>query len=254
MVKPKISAVIAAAGSSSRMNMNPEEGGEGGDGREGGSKQFIEIGGKPVIYRTLEVFEASGYISEIIIAARRCDIGRLEKLAGGFSKIKSITEGGETRLESVAEAVRRVSQSAEYIAVHDGARCFVRLEDIEKVALCAFKTGAAAAGCRVYDTVKRIEGGRSGNDDDNGGRIAETLPRGSLRTVQTPQIFLKELYLSALENADTNAPDDCYILERAGYKVTVAECSRYNIKITDAEDLKFLSMLHNLSDLSGGVK
>ena len=201
---------------------------------DGGSKQFIEIGGKPVIRRTLEVFDASPYISEIIISARDCDIGRLEGLAGEFKKIKSITEGGETRVESVARAVVRVSQSAEYIAVHDGARCFVTLEDIEKVALCAFETGAAAAGCRVYDTVKRV---------DSEGNIIRTLERGFLRAVQTPQIFLKDNYIRALEVADINAPDDCYIMESAGYKVAVVECSRYNIKVTDWQDLEFLAGL-----------
>ena len=228
---PKISAIIAAAGGSSRMNLD-----------EGGSKQFLEIGGKPVICRTLEIFSASEYVSEIIISARGCDIGRLEELVFGmagtgtetfdvFNKVKSITEGGGTRFESVAKAVRRASQSAEYIAVHDGARCFVTLGDIEKVALCAFNTGAAAAGCRVYDTVKRVDG------ENN---ITETLERGNLRAVQTPQIFRKDWYMQALGGADVNAPDDCYILESAGYTVSVVECSRYNLKITDEQDLEFL--------------
>lgn len=215
-----ISAIIAAAGSSSRMAL-----------AGGGSKQFIEIGGRPVICRTLEAFEASAYISEIIISARGCDIGRLEGLAGQFSKITGITEGGGTRFESVAKAVRRVSQCAGYIAVHDGARCFIAPGDIEKVALRAFETGAAAAGCRVYDTVKRVDGA---------GNITATLGREDLRAVQTPQIFRKDWYMQALEGAGADAPDDCYILESAGYAVQIVECSRYNLKVTDAQDLEFL--------------
>jgi len=227
----KISAVIAAAGKSSRMNLTNAGIDE--------SKQFAEINGKYVIGRTLEVFERSEYIHEIIVSARGCDIGRFEQLASGFSKIKSITEGGETRLESVAGAVGRVSQWADYIAVHDGARCFVTPEDIEKVALMAFETGAATAGHKVIDTIKRV---------DCGGNIEETLERSSLYAVQTPQIFLKERYLRALENADINAPDDCYIMERAGYIVSIAECSRYNLKVTDRQDLEFLNLLERLAD------
>jgi len=217
----KISAIIAAAGKSSRMDL-----------KDGESKQFIEIAGKPVIYRTLEIFNASPYICEIIISARDCDIIKIKEIAGAFNKVKSITEGGVTRLESVAKAVRRVSHDADYIGVHDGARCFITLEDIEKVALRAFETGAASAGCKVTDTVKRV---------DSDGNIIETLERGYLRAVQTPQIFLKDWYLRALECADINAPDDCYILESAGYKVAVVECSKYNLKVTDAQDLEFLN-------------
>lgn len=220
---PKISAVIAAAGKSSRMNL-----------KDGESKQFIKIGGKPVILRTLEIFNASTYISEIIISARDCDIDRIRELVGAFEKVKSITEGGGTRFESVAGAVKRVSYDADYIAVHDGARCFITHEDIEKVALRAFETGAAAAGCKVTDTIKRV--------DCESGNITETLNRDFLRAVQTPQIFLKDHYLQALENADINAPDDCYIMESAGYKVAVVECSKYNVKITDEQDFAFFGL------------
>ena len=219
---PGISAVIAAAGQSSRMNL-----------KDGGSKQFIEIAGKPVLVRTLEIFNRSPYISEIIISVRECDIDRIKETAGRFNKVKSITGGGLTRLESVAKAVKRVSHDAAYIAVHDGARCFITPEDIKKVALRAFETGAASAGCKVTDTIKRADGGV----------IAGTIEREHLYAVQTPQIFLKDWYLQALDgfikSGEINAPDDCYILEKAGYKVALAECSRYNLKITDSQDLEF---------------
>ena len=219
-----ISAVIAAAGGSSRMNLEPGE-----------SKQFINLGGRLVIERTLEIFNESPYIREIIISARACDIDRLTKIAGAFDKIKDITAGGSTRAESVAGAVSRAS--CDYIAVHDGARCFVRLEDIAGVALCAYKTGAAAAGYKLTDTIKRVRDGL----------ICGTLERGHLYAVQTPQIFLRENYLRALDNiiksGELDAPDDCYIMERAGYGVSLVECSRYNIKLTDRQDLEFLGFV-----------
>ena len=227
---PNISAVIAAAGESSRMNLDTGE-----------SKQFINIGGKPVIERTLEIFNASPYICEIIISARVCDIDRIAEIAKAFDKvkIKDITAGGSTRAESVAGAAGRAS--CEYIAIHDGARCFVRLEDIAGVALRAYETGAAAAGCKLTDTIKRVENGV----------ITDTLERGSLYAVQTPQVFLRKNYLHALnhiiksepgESGGLNAPDDCYIMERAGYSVSVVECSRYNIKLTDGQDLEFFNL------------
>jgi 2-C-methyl-D-erythritol 4-phosphate cytidylyltransferase len=78
---------------------------------------------------------------------------------------------------------------------------------------------------------------------DGEGNITATLERGFLRAVQTPQIFRRDWYLRALENADNNAPDDCYIMENAGHKVHIVECSRYNLKVTDNEDLEFLKRL-----------
>jgi len=220
----KISAIIAAAGKSSRMNL-----------KDGESKQFLEIDGKPVIQRTIEIFNASPYICEIIVSARGCDINKIKEIAVAYNKVKSVTEGGETRFESVAGVVGRVSHDADYIAVHDGARCFVALEDIEKVALCAFKTGAASAGCRVTDTIKRV---------DSNGRIEQTLERENLRAVQTPQIFRRDWYMHALRviermGAGSACPDDCYIMEQAGYSVEIVECSKYNIKVTDEQDLAF---------------
>ncbi|MCL2100067.1 MAG: 2-C-methyl-D-erythritol 4-phosphate cytidylyltransferase [Oscillospiraceae bacterium] len=217
---PGISVIIAAAGQSSRMNL-----------KNGASKQFIEIAEKSVLRRTLEVFDASPYTSEIIISARESDIDKVKKISKDCNKIKTITAGGATRFESVKKAAGYIPPGSDYIAVHDGARCFVSLGDIEKVALKAFETGAAAAGYKITDTVKRVESGV----------ITHTFERKFLYAVQTPQIFLKEHYLKALESANGDEPDDCCILERAGYKVFVVECSRYNIKITDELDLEFFS-------------
>jgi 2-C-methyl-D-erythritol 4-phosphate cytidylyltransferase len=79
---------------------------------------------------------------------------------------------------------------------------------------------------------------------DSAGNIKETLERDYLCAVQTPQIFLKDWYMRALERAVPNAPDDCYILESAGYKIAVVECSRYNFKVTDGQDVEFLSRIN----------
>ena len=221
----KVCAVIAAAGKSSRMGL---------DG--GTSKQFIEIGvgGETVIGKTMAIFDSCNYIDEIIVAARPEDTDKIRKIAksNNLSKVIDIVAGGETRLESVANAVELIGGHIDFIAIHDGARCFVSHEDIEKVTLKAFETGAAAAGTKVTDTIKFA---------DDSGNIIKTIDRELLWAVQTPQIFSKDLYISSLKKLKSGAiiTDDCAVVENAGYKVSIVECSKYNIKIIDAQDLIF---------------
>jgi 2-C-methyl-D-erythritol 4-phosphate cytidylyltransferase len=199
------------------------------------SKQFIEIGGKTVIEKTLAVFAACARINEIIIAAREEDIKKIQKIANSknLTKVKNIIAGGNTRQESVFRAVKATGADTQFIAVHDGARCFISEQDIEKVVLKAYETGAAAAGTKITDTVKMAK-------DEN---ITGTLDREFLWAVQTPQVFSRDIYLSAMRQAKKDYTDDCALLEAAGHLVSLVECSRYNIKITDAQDLDFLKGL-----------
>jgi len=226
--KPKVCAIIAAAGKSSRMNFI-----------DGTSKQFIEISGKTVIEKTVTVFDSCNYIDEIIIAARAEDIAQIQEIikSARLNKVINIIAGGETRQESVFKASVSVNDYIDFIAIHDGARCFISHEDIEKVLLKAFETGAAAAGTKVTDTIKLA---------DNQNNIIRTVDRDFLWAVQTPQIFSKDLYLSALRNFSGNLKitDDCAVIESTGYIVSIVECSKYNIKITDMQDLLFLKGLN----------
>jgi 2-C-methyl-D-erythritol 4-phosphate cytidylyltransferase len=220
---PTVCAIIAAAGKSSRMKLN-----------EGMSKQFIEIDSKTVIEKTVTVFNSCGYVDEIIIVARFEDIEKIREIvtSANLDKVKSIIAGGETRQESVSNAVNAVSDYIDFIAIHDGARCFISHEDIEKVLLKAFETGAAAAGVKVTDTIKLV-------GDNN--IIKNTVSREFLWAVQTPQTFKKDIYLQALNNCQNSVTDDCAIVENAGYSVSIVECSKYNIKITDMQDLIFFT-------------
>jgi 2-C-methyl-D-erythritol 4-phosphate cytidylyltransferase len=228
-IKPthKVCVIIAAAGQSSRMNSGNNM-----------SKQFIEIDGKTVIEKTLTVFNSCAYIDDIIIAARLEDIHKIQELVdnAGLCKVKNIIAGGWTRRESVSNAVQSVGDYIDFVAIHDGARCFITHLDIEKVILKAFETGAAAAGTKVTDTIKIV-------DDKN--NIIRTVDRDFLWAVQTPQIFAKDLYLSALNECKTEVTDDCAIVENAGHAVSIVECSKYNIKITDTQDLNFLKGFKN---------
>ncbi|MCL2095456.1 MAG: 2-C-methyl-D-erythritol 2,4-cyclodiphosphate synthase [Oscillospiraceae bacterium] len=230
----KVCAIIAAAGKSSRMGFDDS----------GQSKQFIEIetnqnnNKKTVIEKTLTVFELCGYINEIIIASRPEDTEKIREIINKnkFKKVKNIIPGGETRLESVAKAVEKVGEDIDFIAVHDGARCFISEQDIEKVLLKAFETGAATAGTKITDTIKFA---------DSRNNITGTADRNLLYSVQTPQIFGKNLYINALnkciEDNISNITDDCAIVENSGHIVNIVETSRYNIKITDRQDLEFLN-------------
>ena len=203
----------------------------------GKSKQFIQIGGKTVIEKTLTVFALCALIDEIVVAARDEDIEKIWEIAkaANFPKIKSIVAGGGTRQESVARAVGEIGGDISFVAIHDGARCFVSGGDIEKVIMKARETGAAAAGTKITDTIKRI----------NGENITGTIDREFLWAVQTPQVFSKDIYLSAMQNQKNDFTDDCALLEAAGHPVRIVECSRYNIKITDMQDLDFLERVKN---------
>ncbi len=215
-VKSKVSAIVAAAGDGLRMNIQK-------------SKQVVEICGKPVIAHSLLALQSSDYIGEIIIVTRECDILLISDIVKAFdvSKVTHIVKGGKTRTESVKNGLDIAKY--DYVAIHDGARPCVRPEHIDKTIEDAIKTGAAALGCPVIDTLKRV-------DEQN--IITQTVDRSALWQIQTPQVFKKDLILKAYENQDTTgATDDCMLVESAGAKVTMTEGERSNIKITYPSDI-----------------
>ena len=220
--KRHVTAIIAAAGSGLRMKL---------DG--GLSKQFITVGGKPVILRTLETFDACDIIDDIIVVTRHADIETVKKLTSDakLTKIRSVILGGKTRQESVTAAVAELDRQTDFVAIHDGARCIVTDADIRAVVASAMKTGAATAANRVTDTLKEV------NDS---GVITGTPDREKLWSVQTPQVFQVNLYRSSLANGvkkRLTVTDDCALASAAGFRVNVVETSRTNIKITTPEDL-----------------
>ena len=218
--RPYVSAVVAAAGSSSRMN--------------GIDKMFAEIDGTPVLAITLSALNASKYIDEIVIVTREENIPKIADLckAFGFEKVTNIVKGGDTRQCSVYAGLKNVSDKAEIIAIHDGARPFVSEEIIKEAVLAAGKYGAAAPAVPVKDTVKVSDGGFA----------VSTPDRSTLFAVQTPQCFdsglIKAAIYAAIENNET-LTDDCSAVEAAGGKIRLTEGSYENIKITTPEDLIF---------------
>lgn len=215
--KPFVTAVIVAAGNSTRMG--------------GVNKQFLLIDGVPVLIRTLLAFSQSDMIDEIIVAAREEDIPKMFAMIKEYKvlKVTDIVKGGKTRQESVFNAIRRSSPLSEYFAIHDGARPLVTEKIIEDTVREAFLTGAAATGVRVKDTVKVV---------NENGFITSTPDRNYLWAVHTPQVFERRLYLTAIDNVLNSEmfTDDCKLLEEYGAEVKMVEGSYENIKITTPED------------------
>lgn len=215
-----VSAIIVAAGGSVRMGIAD-------------SKQFIPLLGRPAIEYTLKSFEKCYLIKEIVVVCREQDKERIRAIAdeNGFVKVKSIVEGGASRAESVRNGIKAASSRAKYFAIHDGARPLITVEEIERVVEAAFETGAATLGVPVKDTIKIVDGYN---------KIEKTPLRSQLRAVHTPQVFERELYQFALENAGDNMinfTDDCSLIEHMGGEVEVVKGSEENIKLTTPIDV-----------------
>ncbi len=149
----------------------------------------------------------------------------------GFSKVKRLIPGGASRAESVRNGISAADENTKYYAIHDGARPLITVEEIDRVTEAAFETGAATLGTSVTDTIKIV----------NGYNVIESTPlRSQLRAVQTPQVFEKDLYTFALENAGDNLinfTDDCSLIEHMGGEVEVVKGSKENIKLTTPVDV-----------------
>ena len=222
----RVVAVILAAGCGSRMRL-------------GVTKQRIVIGDESVLRRTVRIFNDSSAISSIVVVVRKDEMNFAEEELLCFDKVAKITVGGETRFESAKIGFALAEDFADYVAIHDAARCFVTDEIIKAVVSDAIKFGAATAASAITDTVKTV---------DSDGMICGTVDRNSLMLVQTPQVFRSELYKKALLSADVNdsaITDDNMLVERIGGKIHCTDTGKYNIKLTHKEDLDYADFLLN---------
>ena len=223
------SAVILCAGASTRFSANAE------------SKQMAKVNGIPVIVRTINAFENADSVGEIILVVRKEDSERYKELVieHRFGKVKGIVIGGETRQISALNGFKHISPKSNYVAIHDGARCLVTAEIIERVVDEARLHRAATAASRVTDTVKLA---------DNDGFICKTLDREYVWNVQTPQVFEAKLYTVSAYTAKEKgieATDDCMLAEAAGFKVKLVDTGKENIKITHKSDISLAEQILN---------
>lgn len=221
----KISAIILAAGSGTRMG-NVE------------NKQFISIDGESVIRRSVRAFENCDSISDIVVVCKESELDRFRtELGNDFVKLSSLIVGGKSRLDSAKIGFSKVENGADFVAIHDGARCLITPDAIDKIVEAAKKYGAATAASKVTDTIKQC---------DENGKICATVPRRMLYSAQTPQVFSYELYKRALSALPENHPeitDDNMLLELIGADVYVVDTGLSNIKITTPNDVSLAELL-----------
>lgn len=213
-----VSALILCAGASSRMG--------------GKNKQLCTLGGLPVFVQSCLKFERCADIGEIILAvpAGQTECFRSTAQSLGITKLSAVVEGGASRFLSVKNALAAASESADLIAVHDGARPLIDPSDISRVIADAKACGASIAAAPACDTIKLA----------HGGNVGSTIPRESVYLAQTPQVFSKRLYLQCVESLGEQAQeltDDSQLFERCGLAVHITEISRPNLKITRPADL-----------------
>ncbi|MBR7112310.1 MAG: 2-C-methyl-D-erythritol 4-phosphate cytidylyltransferase [Clostridia bacterium] len=217
--RPKTSAIIVAAGNSSRM---------GGDV----SKQFLEVAGMPVLSHTLVAFENTDVIDEIVVVARSTDLAVVTDLAKahGITKLRAVVAGGDTRAKSVKNGFLQVSNTAKFVAIHDGARCLVTPDMIERVCRAAYRYKAATAAYPVTDTVKTAT---------NRGFVAKTIDRKSVFLATTPQVFSANLYRTALATVKVAdlLTDDNQLIEQLPHPIKLVDCGKENLKITEPRDI-----------------
>jgi 2-C-methyl-D-erythritol 4-phosphate cytidylyltransferase len=213
-------------------------------GKSGLKKNYIAINGRPILARTIEVFENTPEIDAIIVVTGRQDI---EYCQGeivdkfNFTKVTAILKGGETRQDSVANALRYVAEnlSCEVVLVHDGARPLITKEIIVEVINSTKKHGSGVAAVPVKDTIKEVT---------NEGTVQATLPREKLRAIQTPQGFPSGVIIEASAKASADnvtCTDESSLVERLGTSVWLTAGSYENIKITTVEDIKIAEAILN---------
>ncbi len=213
-------AIIAAAGTGTRMASDRP-------------KQFLQLAGIPIIFHTLKPFEQCDSIQEVIVVLPAEESAAFLALAGkqGLRKLSRVVPGGVTRADSVKRGLLAIrSATAGVVAVHDGVRPFVTVEEIDSVVAAAESDGAAILVAPVTDTIKQV----------SGDSVVKTLERRELRRALTPQCFRYELLRKAFDQADVNDPsltDESALVEKLGARVTIVEGSSRNIKITNPQDL-----------------
>ena len=215
------SAIIVAAGSGVRM---------GGGVR----KQYLLLGGRPILAHTLAPFDEFNGINEIFLVVPETDFDYCRNAVISPMKPRKkirLVPGGATRQESVYNGLLAIGGNQGVVVIHDGVRPFITMEQIAECIEVAEKTGACILGMPVFDTLKRV---------NHAEEIEKTVEREAIRSAQTPQAFQYRSILEAHEIARREGytgTDDASLMEHIGKRVKIITGDRRNIKITTPEDL-----------------
>ena len=211
----KRGVVIVAGGSGSRM-------------QSALPKQFLMLGGEPIVARTINRFSEALPGAEIVVVLPEAHIPLWENLRARFDVAPHrIVAGGKERFHSVLNGINALSSEVEYIAVHDGVRALISKRLIIRAMLATEEHDAVIPVVDVVDSYRRVEGENS-----------YIVPRADLRIVQTPQIFNAQLLRDAY-NVEFNAAftDDASVVEQLGQRISLVEGERTNLKLTTPDDL-----------------
>lgn len=218
-------------------------------GDTGYPKQYIPLLGAPILAWTMRACAAAEEVARIVLVVASDDVDYCRRQAAGpwrVPKPVTVVAGGESRQQSVWAGIEALPDEVDAVAVHDGVRPLMQPRLMQAVLAAARQYGAATVGVDLKDTVKQVEEGW----------VVATPPRASLRAVQTPQAFRKQLlrgaHLRALEEG-WEGTDDAALVERAGHKVRVVNGSYANIKITTPEDLVVAETLLRARAGAGGL-
>lgn len=213
----KHGVIIVAGGSGSRM-------------QSALPKQFLMLGGLPVVARTINTFAEALPSADIVVVLPEAHISLWRNLEARFDVAPHrCVAGGSERFHSVKCGIEALGSDVEYIAVHDGVRALVSKRLIIRTLLDAEKSGATIPVIEVADSFRRVDGAES-----------HIVPRSELRAVQTPQIFSAELLRRAYEQPfDSSFTDDASVVEAMGHRISLVDGERSNLKLTTPEDLEW---------------
>jgi 2-C-methyl-D-erythritol 4-phosphate cytidylyltransferase len=220
-------ALIPAAGRGQRMGLDIE-------------KQFLQLGGKPLLAYTLAQFEATPTIDRIVVivpSGRETFCYQEIVAPGGIRKVTHIVAGAETRQRSVMAGFSCLDQDVDVVVIHDGARPFVTPPLIRAAVDAALADGSAVAAIPESDTLKRVSGA---------GTVIETVDRRNLWRAQTPQAFRRAILQHALAYAaehNFDATDEASLVEWLSWPVRIFPGSIWNFKVTSPDDLMLAELL-----------
>ena len=197
-------------------------------------KQFLLLGGEPVVARTINTFAEALPGAEIVVVLPEEHITLWRNLAARFDvAVHKCVAGGKERFHSVKAGIEALSEDVTSIFVHDGVRALISKKLIIRAALAVDENEAVIPVVDVVDSYRRVT--------DSG---SEIMPRSELRIVQTPQVFRSETLRRAYQQEfDTAFTDDASVVERMGIAITLIEGERTNLKLTTPEDMEWAEWL-----------
>lgn len=226
--------IVLAAGQGRRMGA-------------GKNKIFLELAGEPVLLHSLRVFEQAADVCQIVVAAAADELEQIQAMikAAGITKAKTVVPGGSTRLRSVAAALPYVSCTAQFVAIHDGARPLLAADDFAAVLAAAADPGVVGAilAAPVTDTIKTVAAANAVAQGAVVGVIAASPERELLWRALTPQVFAIDPLLDAYSRLDKDFTDDAALLAANGGRVLMVRGSEENIKVTTPMDLKLAELI-----------